>query len=253
MRKFLLALIFILPFFILHAQKKLDNNWMFYNVGLGYTDGTMQYFEGYNHNILYSNARAGLPLYSDWNLYSQLTTFPSYFQMGGWAQIADTSKRLRMRFGLTYFNRSDTMLYTSALGTNEMIFGRGATEETNFIGFQFGLFKTTRRILKGVYLYGGADSELGILINSKIEFFEYSYDTQKGMVVEENHFPVKGRLRTSPIVSALIGLELRPYKWIGIIAEARSGVGGSWVINEGFFGISRTNLSLGLSLYPAFL
>ena len=226
--------------------KKLPKRWLFYSAGAGYVDGTMQYFEGYNYNILYSNASSGLPIVTDWPQYSQLSTFPKWANGTASVQFADTLKKLRLRVSASYYARKDSMIYTSASGS-DFVYGKIATERSTYGAIGIGLAKTTRKLFKCLYLYGGAEVQAGFSLSSKIDFLEYSFDVVQDTLGFMNEYHVKGRFRMVPVFSALLGMEIRPIPWIGLVLEAQSGIGVHYVINQSAFGISRTCLLAGLA------
>ena len=141
------------------------------------------------------------------------------------------------------------MIYSSALGSNDMVYGRGAIEKANYISAGFSMMKTTKRLFRFLYLYGGAEIEFGFSPGSQINFWEYTYDYKKDSVLQMNEFKIKGKARFLPFFSALLGAEIRPIQAIGLNLEVRSGVGAHFVVNENPVGVSRTVLVAGISLY----
>ena len=229
---------------------KSRNSWHFYSAGAGYVDGTMQFFEGYNYRILYANSRSGMPIRSDWDLYSQLSTFPKWYQGNVWVQFADTIKKLRIRVNASLFSRKDSMIYTSALGMNDIVYGRIAVEKGYYGAIGLGLAKTTKKLLKSLFLYGGAEVQAGFSLGSNVNFVEYGVDVVTGNLAFMDEYQAKGRFRIVPIFSALLGMEFRPISWLGLVLEAQSGIGVHYVINQSAFGVSRTCLLGGLAFYP---
>jgi hypothetical protein len=212
-------------------------------------DGNVQFFEGYSHEILYSDASSGLPLYSDWVLYSNSQLLPKYFQAGVQAGFTDTLRALRLRLGLQYAHRVDSLAYTSDFFTNDTVLGRLGSERGGFVGISVAGIKQSKKLLGFLRLYGGAELELGLSPRGRISFAEYSYDLGDQQLLDYNRFSAFSKPRMSVFVNALLGFETVFAQRFGIIGELRSGLGSQIVVKEKAKGMARTAIQLGLQYY----
>lgn len=217
--------------------------------GLSFRDGTTQFFEGYNYEILLSNARAGLPIFLDWPDYSGVVVLPEYHQFAGHAAWVDTIRGLKLRAGLTYLQRKDSMATTADFTRNDTIFGRNASEFARYYGVTFGGMKMSRKLLNCIRLYGGAEVEMVFSPRSDIYFLLFAYDIGDQRIVEANEFEVGGKARANVYASALLGLETVFFKRIGFFLEVKSGLGAQVVLREKTFGLAKNAYHLGLNYY----
>lgn len=217
--------------------------------GLSWVDGSMQFFEGYGHQILYANAQSGLPIYPDWQAYSRGIVIPSYYQFGSYIAFVDSIRGYKLRLGVHYSHRSDSMAYGSDFAINDTVFGRRASEKGAFGTVSFGGMKQTRKILNFLRFHGGAEFEIGMSPKSKIAFAEYSYDIGDKKIIEYNEFRAKGNPRFLVFGSAILGLETTFLNSFGFTAEVKSGLGAQLVVKEKGFGMARTSYHFGLNYY----
>lgn len=212
-------------------------------------DGTVQFFEGFDQEILYADASSGLPLYTDWHLYSRGSQLPTYYQFGVQAGLTDTLRALRLRLGVQYAFREDSLAYTSDFYTNDTVLGRYGTERGGFGGVSIAGLKQTRKLLGFLRLYGGAELELGLSPRGRINFTEFSYDLSEEKVLEMNTFTAMSKPRMVVFVNAILGFETVFAKRFGLVGELRSGLGSQIVVKEKAKGIARTTYQLGLQYY----
>lgn len=212
-------------------------------------DGNIQFFEGYNYLILYSDAQFGLPLYADWQVYSGISLIPEFFQASANFSLVDTSRGLRLRFSANYSYRKDSLAMTSGFAVNDTIFGRNASEEGRFYGFTASGMKLTRKFLGFLRLYAGAEIQLGLSPRSTISLTEYSYDIGEGRVIEANTFAAPGKARFNLWGRALVGLEAVLGGHYGLTLEVKSGLGTQFVLGESSYGLAANAYHIGLSYY----
>jgi len=236
-------------FSALVAQEKEPKVWKLYSLSAGYMGGSVQFFDGYNVDILYANARSGLPLYPDWNVFSQAALMPEWWQAGAQVGIVDTTGGLRLRFGLNFAHKHDSMSYVSGFAVNDTIYGRDAGEEYNMFSATFAGIRSTRKLFNFLRVYIGAEMEVGLIPGSDIRFLEYSYDFGDQRIVDLNRFEVEGKARLNLFGSALVGVETMFAKRFGFSAEVKSGIGIHLVINENTIGLSKTGYFLSLNYY----
>ena len=217
--------------------------------GAYWTDGRVQFFEGYNHDILYANAISGLPLYSDWFLYSASSIVPSYFQVGVHTGLTDSTRGLRLRLGLQYAQRIDSMAYSGGYLTTDTALGRIATERGAFVGASVAIMKQSRTMLKFLRLHGGADLEVGLSPRSRISAIEYAYDIGDEVLLDYNVFPARGKPRMNVFLNAVVGFETVFGGRFGLTGEIRSGLGTQIVVKQKAFGIARTAYMVGVQYY----
>lgn len=240
---------FLYPWEMEEEEKDSAGKLVFYQVGGGVSLGNTQYFEGFNHTLLYNNATAGLPIYSDWNVYSNNILIPRYRSINIYVSHMDTVRNLKTRLGAFFYGRQDSMLYVSAFAVNDTIFGRQASEKTSFGGISGSAMITTKQLFKFLRLYGGASLEIGLSPSSKIHFVEYALDYGDQRIIEYNEFEAKGKPRLDFYGSAVLGLETCFANRIGFTFEARSGAGLHLIVNEPAIGISKIVLFGGLNYY----
>lgn len=231
------------------AKKDSAGKLIFYQVGGFISDGNTQYFEGFNQRVLYNNASAGLPIYSDWEVYSNQVLIPKFFKAGAYVSFMDTVRKLKVRVGGYYYHRKDTMAYVSGFAINDTIFGRQAYEQAGFAGVSLSGMKTSRKLFKTLRLYGGAMLELSFASGSKIDYLEYSYDYGDERIIELNIFNTNGKPRMDGYLSAILGLETYFFNRVGFTFEVRSGVGLHVILKEPAVGISKTVVAGGLNYY----
>lgn len=222
---------------------------VFYQVGGGVSFGNTQYFEGFNHTLLYNNASSGLPIYSDWDVYSNNILIPRYFSVNAFISHMDTVRNLKTRLGAFVYSRRDSMVYVSGFAINDTIFGRQASERAVFAGVSGAAMITTRQLWHFLRMYGGASLELGFSPSSRIEFVEYSLDYGDQRIIEYNEFFANGKPRMDFYVSALLGLETCFANRFGFTLEARSGAGLHMILNEPAIGVSKIVLFGGINYY----
>lgn len=219
------------------------------DVGVDWTDGSAQFFQGYDARILYADAQAGLPIYPDWGLYSRSTVFPTFFQVGAHAAVVDTVRGLKLRFSANFSQRFDTMDYASDFVVNDTVYGRMASEKGSFGSISLAGLKQSRKILGFLRFHGGAELELGLSPTSRITFVEYSFDYGAEQIVEYNEFRANGKPRFTGYATAVLGMEAVFFKHIGFTVEVKSGLGAQAVVKERIFGMGRTTYSLALNYY----
>jgi hypothetical protein len=220
-----------------------------HDIGLAWTDGSAQFFQGYDARILYADAQSGLPIYPDWGLYSRSTVFPTFFQVGGHASIVDTVRGLKLRFSANYSQRFDTMDYGSDFVINDTVYGRMASEKGSFGSIALAGLKQSRKLLGIFRFHGGAEVELGLSPSSRITFVEYSFDYGAEQIVEYNAFQASGKPRFTGYATAILGMEAVFFKHFGFTAEVKSGLGAQLVVKERVFGMGRTTYFLALNYY----
>jgi hypothetical protein len=218
-------------------------------IGLDWTDGSVQFFEGYDVGILYADAQSGLPIYSDWGLYSRGAILPTYYQFGIHAALVDTIRGLKLRISGMFAHREDSMNYSSDFHVNDTVYGRIASEKGSFGSASIAALKQTRKLLKFVRFYGGAELELGLSPTSKILFSEYAADIGEDRLVEYNEFRSKGKPRFLAMATAILGFETVFFKHFGFAFEVKSGLGYQLVVKEKAYGMGRTTYHVGLNYY----
>lgn len=220
-----------------------------HDVGVDWTDGSAQFFQGYDARILYADAQSGLPIYPDWGLYSRSTVFPTFFHVGAHAAIVDTVHGLKLRFSGNFTHRLDSMEYGSDFLVNDTVYGRAASERGNFGSASLAVLKQSRKIFGFLRFHGGAEAEIGLSPTSKITFVEYSFDYGAEQFVEYNEFRAKGKPRFTGYAMAILGMEAVFFKRLGFTAEVKSGLGAQLVVKERIFGMGRTTYYLALNYY----
>lgn len=230
-------------------EPKVPTHFVFYNIGMGYSDGNVQFFDGYNHEIMYTNAQAGLPLYNDWIVYSGYGMIPRYSSFALTAGMADTVKNLRLSFGVGSFFKEDSLFYTGGYAVQDTIYGRSGSETARYYSAHFGGYKTTRRLAKVFRLYTGAELEFAFSPTANIRFFEFQYDYGDDKIIQENRFDARGKARANIYGSAIVGLETIFWNRVGFYTEVRSGIGVHWVPKQGTFGLSRIAYQAGIRFY----
>jgi hypothetical protein len=218
-------------------------------LGAYWLDGRVQFFDGYNREILYADASTGLPLYSDWHLFSPNSLLPTYFQVGMQAGFTDSIRGLRLRMGVMYAHRTDTMSYSGGYLTTDTALGRLASESGGFGGVSITMMKQTRTLFKFLRLYGGAEFEAGLSPQSKIRSTEFAYDIGDEKLLAYNVFLARGRPRLNVFLNAVVGFETVFGKHYGFVAEVRSGLGSQLVVKEKAYGMARTAYMVGLQYY----
>lgn len=241
-------LVFLVCAMSVQAQEK-DRNFQLQSFGLQFQDGTFQFFDSYNSEILRTNARAGLPLYNDWILFSGPVHLPEFFQFGANAAWVDSSRGLKIRGGLTFFRRADSLTTTRDFIFLDTIIGRNASERGDFYGITFSIMKQTRKVLKCFRFYGGARFESGFSPQSQIRFYEYAYDLSEQDFLDYNEFSTTGKPRLTVYGSALLGFETVFFHRIGLVAEVQSGIGTQIVVREPSYGFGKNSFSLGVNYY----
>ncbi len=217
--------------------------------GISFRDGISQYFNGYNYVTLLANARAGLPLFFDWPQYSGEILVPDYTQYEGHIAWVDTVSGFKMRVGLTYFQRFDSMATNSMVMQFDTILGRNASEFTRFGGVTWAGKKQSRKIASFFRLYGGAELEILFSPISEINFLEYAYDVGEDKFLSINEFQVKGKPKFNIFGSALLGLETVFFEHMGLLFEVKSGLGIQLLTNENSFGLAKNAFHVGLNYY----
>ncbi len=217
--------------------------------GASYRNGSHQFFDGYNYEVLTANAREGLPVFLDWPDYSGAVVLPEYRQFGVNAAWVDTTRGFKIRVGLTYFERKDSLQTGSDFMRYDTIFGRNASEFGRFYGFTAAGVKQSRKILNFFRLYGGAEIEAMVSPRSDIYFLLYAYDIGEERFVDINEFNVEGKPRFNVYGSALVGLETVFWKHLGFFLEAKSGLGAQFVLRERTFGMAKNAYHIGMNWY----
>lgn len=217
--------------------------------GASYRDGTSQFFDSYNYQILMSNAQQGLPIFLDWPSYSGVVVLPEYWQLEAHAAWVDTIRGLKLRAGLSYLQRLDSMATTGNFMRNDTVFGRNASEFARFYGITLGGVKMSRKLGNFMRLYGGAEFEALLAPRSDIYFLLFAYDIGEERIIEFNEFNVKGKPRLNLYGSALLGMEMVFWKHFGFFLEVKSGLGMQVVLRERTFGIAKNAYHLGLNYY----
>lgn len=234
----------------LHAQDKTkQRKFHWQSVGAYFQDGTFQFFDSYNRDILLTNARSGLPIYNDWTQYSGPVHLPVYQQAGVHAGWVDTTRGLKVRLGLTWYHREDSLTTTRDFAFLDTIVGRNASEVGDFYGFTAAAMKQTRKVLGFVRFYGGARVETGFSPRSRIRFYEFAYDISEESFLDFNTFSAVGKPRFSLYGSALLGFETVFFHRLGFFAEVQSGIGLQVVVREPGYGFGKNSFSLGLNYY----
>lgn len=221
----------------------------FYQAGLAFADGNIQYFDGFSQEVLYTNSRSGLPLYSDWMVFSGFSVLPKYYSFYGSAGFADTTKNLRLRFGGGFYHKEDSLYYTGGYAVHDTIFIRTGSEAATYFSAHVAGLKTSRKLLHVLRLYTGAELELGFAPTSRVRFHEYEYDFGEDKILHANHFNSTGKARANVLGTAIVGVEAVFGSRIGFHAEARSGIGLHWVPKQGAYGLSRIGYQVGMNLY----
>lgn len=217
--------------------------------GLSYRDGVNQFFEGYDYEILNANVKTGMPVFLDWPDYAGEIILPDYQQFAGHAAWVDTSRGFKLRAGLTWFQRHDSMRTSGAFIQNDTIFGRNASEKGQFYGLTLGGMKMTRKYGNFIRLYGGAEIEAMFSPKSDIYFLLYAYDFSEQAITEVNEFYLKGKPRFNIFASALLGLETVFSHRFGFFLEVKSGLGTQLVLRESAFGMAKNAYHLGINYY----
>jgi hypothetical protein len=199
--------------------------------------------------MLYSDARYGLPLYSNWQVYSGIVLMPEFYRYGAHINLVDTSRGLKLRITADYSHRKDSMATTSGFALNDTIFGRNASETGAFFGVTVAGIKHTRKFFNFLRLYGGVEFELGLSPQSKIYFVEYSKDVGENRIVEYNEFNTVGKARFNLWGRALLGVETVFFERFGFNAEIKSGLGTQVVLQENCYGLAANAWYLGLNYY----
>ncbi len=218
-------------------------------LALSWVDGNVQFFEGFDHEILYANAQSGLPIYPDWQAYSRGVIQPKYYQFGAHVAFADSVRGLKLRLGAYYSRRSDSMAYGSDFAITDTVFGRRASEKGAFGSISFAGIKQSRKLLSFIRFHGGAELELGLSPKSRISYAEYAYDLGENRVLEYNEFTAAGKPRFLAFCSAILGFETIFLHRVGFTAEVKSGLGAQIVVKEKSFGMARTSYHFGLNYY----
>jgi hypothetical protein len=240
---------FLYPWEMEEEEKDSAGKLVFYQIGVGGSLGNTQYFEGFNHALLYNNATSGLPIYSDWGVYSNNILIPRYRSLNIYLSHMDTVRNLKTRLGAFFYEREDSMLYVSAFAVNDTIFGRQAREKAGFGGISGSAMITTKQLFRFLRLYGGASLEIGFSPGSKIHFVEYALDYGDQRIIDYNEFFSKGKPRIDFYGSAILGLETCFAGRVGFSLEARSGAGLHLIVNEPAIGISKIVVFGGLNYY----
>ncbi len=220
-----------------------------HDVGVSFTNGTVQFFEGYAAKILYADAQAGLPIYGDWGSYSRTTVIPTFFQFGAHASIVDTIRGLKLRFSGNYSQRFDSMSYASDFVINDTVYGRTASERGSFGSVAIAGLKQSRKLLGLFRFHGGAELELGLSPTSRINFVEYAFDYGASTIVDYNEFRAVGKPRFTGYATAILGMEAVFFKHFGFTLEVKSGLGAQYVVKGGTFGLGRTTYHAALNYY----
>ena len=220
-----------------------------HDVGVSFTNGTVQFFEGYAAKILYADAQAGLPIYGDWGSYSRTTVIPTFFQFGAHASVVDTIRGLKLRFSGNYSQRFDSMSYASDFVINDTVYGRLASERGSFGSVAVAGLKQSRKLLGIFRFHGGAELELGLSPTSRIGFVEYAFDYGAGTIVDYNTFRAVGKPRFTGYATAILGMEAVFFKHFGFTLEVKSGLGAQYVVKGGTFGLGRTTYHAALNYY----
>lgn len=220
-----------------------------HTLSLSWVDGNVQFFEGYDHEILYANAQSGLPIYPDWPAYSRGVVQPKYFQFGAQVAFVDSIRGIKFRLGGYYSRRSDSMAYGSDFAINDTVFGRRASEKGAFGSISFAGMKQSRKLLGIFRFHGGAELELGLSPQSRISYAEYSYDLGENKIIEYNEFSALGKPRFLVFGSAILGMETIFLHRLGFTAEVKSGLGAQIVVKEKSFGMARTSYHFGINYY----
>ena len=217
--------------------------------GVSFRNGSNQFFDGYNFEHLLANVRAGLPLFFDWPEYTGEVLVPDYLQFEGHVAWVDTIRGFKMRGGVTYFQRFDSMATTSNILRFDTILGRNAGEFTRFGGLTWAGMKQSRKLGNFIRLYGGAEVELLYSPSSTINFVEYAYDVGDEEFLSVNEFQLEGKTKFNFFGSALLGLETVFFEHIGFLIEVKSGLGMQFIANEGSFGMAKNAYHLGVNYY----
>lgn len=221
----------------------------FHEMGLSWIDGSVQFFEGYDARILYSDAQSGLPIYPDWGLYSRGALLPAYYQMGVRVGLVDTVRGVKLRVSGLYSHREDSMNYGSDFHVNDTVYGRIASEKGSFGALAVAGIKQSRKILGFLRFHGGAEIEVGLSPRSRIDFTEYAVDAGEQRYVEYNEFKAVGKPRFNVYGNAILGLETVFFKHWGFVLEVKSGLGWQLVVKERAYGMGRTTYHAGISYY----
>ena len=198
---------FLYPWEFEPEEKDSAGKLILYQIGGGICDGNTQYFEGFNNLLMYNNASSGLPVYSDWDVYSNEVLIPKYFSAELYISFMASVRNLKTRLGAFFYKRSDSLAYVSGFAINDTIFGRQGIEHAYFGGVSGAAMITTRKLLHFFRLYGGASLEIGVSPTSKIGFLEYSLDFGEQRILELNEFRATGKPRLDFYGSAILGVE----------------------------------------------
>lgn len=209
----------------------------------------MQFFEGYDQQILYANARSGLPIYPDWGFYSRGVLIPQHWQVGANLSLVDSVRGLKLRFSGYFAKRTDSMAYVADFFVNDTIYGRLASERSSYGTVALAGIKQTRTLFHFLRFHGGAELEFGLSPSSQIRFAEYAYDLGDNRLLEYNEFSARGKPRFLAFASAVLGLETVFARRIGFLLEVKSGLGAHLMVKEKAFGMARTSYHVGLNYY----
>lgn len=219
------------------------------SIGASFRDGSTQFYDGYNYQVLLANSRAGLPLFFDWANYQGEVLIPDYRQYEIHGAMVDSTRGVKIRGGLTYFNRFDSMATSSFLARDDTILGRNAGEHSQFYGITLAGMKLSRKLGNFIRLYGGAEVEIMFSPGSDISFVEYAYDYGDQEFLSINEFNVIGKPKFNLFGSALVGFETIFLKHIGFFVEIKSGLGTQIVLREDAFGMAKNAYHLGVNYY----
>ncbi len=224
--------------------------WQVTGFGVNWNPGPTQFFEGYTWELMQANSSSGLPLLPQWELFTGATVASTHFQAGERVYILDTSGTFRLRASLSYARRTDSLFYNGPVA-NDTIEGRAGKEISNFIAAGFSTIKSTRKLAGFLRLYAGAEMELALSPRSVITFWQWQVDFgEQQYVLEPDRFDARGRPRFTAFAFAQLGFEIYVLKSIAFNFEGRSGIGAHLVVRETPVGLSKTQLSFGLNVYP---
>lgn len=251
-------LIFLCPFqgsaqldSIDSVEVKVKKKWEIRGFGANWNPGPTQFFEGYNRDLMYANASAGLPLLPQWEAFTDAAVASEHFQAGVRGYIVDTAETFRLRVSLSFARRDDSLFYQGSLSANDTVEVRAGKERSNFLVFGFSTIKATRKLGGFLRLYAGAELELGVSRRSRMNFWQYRYDISEGGIVDEiNYFPAAGSPKFTALAFAQLGTEICLAKYFALNFELRSGIGAHLVMRTAPVGLSKTQLSMGLNVYP---
>ena len=223
--------------------------WRLYSIGAAYMDGVMNYLNSYNSDVLIINSRLGLPIYSDWGQYESRALMPEYNQYNLHLSMVDTLRLMRLRFGLGYVNRLDSLFYDSMFAINDTVFRRSSSERSRYLNLSFSVLKSSRKIFKFLRFHAGLNLEVAASPSTDIYFWEASFDVGEERVIEFNQFDVVGKPRLNTNALAVVGMEMIFFHRLGINLEVRSGLGAQLIARESVLGLSKTVWQAGLNYY----